>query len=148
MLCRKWGRRTSSRPLFVFLKSFFLGKSKWSAAWFHYISIFTISLKLAYNRNKSFKTLHYWSRDMLNFSFLDKGLGMIFLHHILCKQKYSSCYILLTDQILLPGCLYFLRYWEIYVLQLLFIQVVTSRILKLTLYHFPNTSNHFRKLSL
>ena len=39
-----------------------------------------------------------------------------FLQHILCmifQQKCSSCYILLTDQISLPGCLYFLRYWEI-----------------------------------
>ena len=30
--CRKRGRKTSSRLLFVFLKSFILGKSKWSAA--------------------------------------------------------------------------------------------------------------------
>ena len=51
-----------------------LGKSKWSAAWFHYISI---ALKLACNRNKLFKISHYRSRDMLNFSFLDKGLGII-----------------------------------------------------------------------
>ena len=41
---------------------------------FHNISI---ALKLAYNRNKLFKTLHYWSRNMLNFEFLDKGLGMV-----------------------------------------------------------------------
>ena len=34
-------------------------------------------LKLAYNRNKLFKTLHYWSRDMLHFDFLDKGLGIV-----------------------------------------------------------------------
>ena len=27
------------------------------------------------------------------------------------KQIFSSCYVLLTDQIALPGCLYFLRYW-------------------------------------
>ena len=77
-LCRKWGRETSSRPLFVFLKSFILGKSKWSAAWFHYISI---ALKLAYNRNKLFKTLHYWSRNMLNFDFLDKGLAIVSSAH-------------------------------------------------------------------
>ena len=51
-----------------------LDKSKWSVAWFHYISI---ALKLAYNRNKVFKTLHYWSRDMLNFDFLDKGLEIV-----------------------------------------------------------------------
>ena len=77
-LCRKWGWETSSRPLFVFLKSFILGKIKWSAAWFHDISI---ALKLAYNRSKLFKTLHYWSRDMLNFDFLDKGLGIVSTAH-------------------------------------------------------------------
>ena len=59
-----------------------------------------------------------------------------FLLHILCmifQQKCSLCYILLTDQISLPGCLYFLRYWVICVLQLFVIQVVTSWISKLTL---------------
>ena len=61
---------------FLFFKKalYILGKSKWSAAWFYYISI---SLKLAYNRNKLFKILHYQSRDMLNFDFLDKDLGII-----------------------------------------------------------------------
>ena len=68
-ICRKRGGETSSRPPLVFLKSFVLGKSKWSAAWFHYVSI---ALKLAYNRKKLFKTLHYRSRDILNFDFLDK----------------------------------------------------------------------------
>ena len=36
-----------------------------------------------------------------------------FLQHILCaifQQKCPSSYILLADQISLPGCLYFLRY--------------------------------------
>ena len=59
-----------------------------------------------------------------------------FLQHILrmiFQQICSSCYILITDQISLPGCLYFLRYWEICVLQLFVNQVVTSWILKLTL---------------
>ena len=51
-----------------------LGKSKWSAAWFYYI---LIALKLAYNRNKLLKTLDYWSWDMLNFNFLEKGLGIV-----------------------------------------------------------------------
>ena len=73
-LCRKWGRETSSRSLFVFLKSAILGKGKWSAAWFHYVSI---PLKLADNRNTLFRILHYWSRDLLNFDFLDKGLGIV-----------------------------------------------------------------------
>ena len=72
-LYRKWYRETSSRQLFAFC--FLLGKSKWSAAWFHYISI---ALKLVYNRNKLFKTLRYWSRDIFNFDFLDNGLGIVF----------------------------------------------------------------------
>ena len=33
------------------------------------------------------------------------------------EEKYFSCYILLPDQILLSGCLYFVRYWAIRVLQ-------------------------------
>ena len=77
-LCRKWGRETSSKPLFVFLRSFTLHKSKWSAASPHYISIV---LKLTYNRNKLFKTLQYWSRDVINFGFLDNGLGIVSLSH-------------------------------------------------------------------
>ena len=79
--CRKWGRETSSRPLFVFQKSFILGKSKWSAAWFHYIST---ALRLAYNKNKRFRTVHYWSRDILNFDFLDKCLGIVSPPHFVC----------------------------------------------------------------
>ena len=76
--CRKWGRETSFRLLFVFKKSFLWGKSKCSAAYFQYISI---ALNLAYKKNKQLKTLDYWSRDMLNFDFLEKGLGMVFPPH-------------------------------------------------------------------
>ena len=54
--------------------AFILGKREWSTTWFYYISI---ALKLAFNRNKLFKILHYWSRDLLNFDFLDKGLGIV-----------------------------------------------------------------------
>ena len=31
-------------------------------------------------------------------------------------RKTSCCYILMTDQIYLSGCFYFVRYWAIYVL--------------------------------
>ena len=57
---------------------------------------------------------------MFNFDFLDKGLGIVSPAHFVYdfSTKLSSCYILLTDQISLPGCLYFLRYWAICVLQL------------------------------
>ena len=71
---------------------------------------------------------------MLNFDFLDKGLGTVSPAHFVYdfSKKCSSCYILLTDQISLPDCLYFLRYWAICVLQLFVNQVVMSWILKLT----------------
>ena len=97
-LCRKWGRETSSRPLFIFKKSFVLGKSKWSAAWFHYISI---ALKLAYNRNKLFKTLHYWWRDMLNFDILDKGLGKVSPAHFV--YDFSTKIFLMLHSINWPN---------------------------------------------
>ena len=76
--CRKWDRETGCRLLFLFWESFILGKSKWSAAWFNYV---LIALKLAYNKSKLFKTLHYWSRDMLKFEFLDKCLGTVSFTH-------------------------------------------------------------------
>ena len=67
-----------------------------------------------------------------NFDFLDKGLGIVSPTHF--AHEFSTEMLLLysTDQISLPGCLYFLRYWAICVL-LLFIQVATLWILKLTL---------------
>ena len=72
---------------------------------------------------------------MLNFDISDKGLGIVSPAYFVYvyQKKCSSCYILLTDQISLAGCLYFLRYWAVYVLQLFVNQVVTSWILKLTL---------------
>ena len=65
--------------------------------------------------NKLCKISDFWSRDMLNFDFLKKGLGLVSLPHF--WEKYFWCYILLTDQILLSDCFYFLRhlrYWGIY----------------------------------
>ena len=38
----------------------------------------SIVLNLAYNKNKLYKTWDYWSRDMLNFNFSEKGLGLVF----------------------------------------------------------------------
>ena len=36
-----------------------------------------IALKLGYNKDKLYKTFDYWSRDMLNFSFPEKVLGLV-----------------------------------------------------------------------
>ena len=53
-------------------------KSKCSAALFEYI---LIVLNLAYNKNKLYKTLDYWSENMFSFNFLEKGL-LKYPHHI------------------------------------------------------------------
>ena len=65
---------------------------------------------------------------MLNFGFLDKGLGIISSAHFVYdfQQKISSYYIILTDQIPLPGSLYFLRYCAICALQLFVNKFVTA----------------------
>ena len=69
---------------------------------------------------------------MLNFDFLDKGLGIVSPAHFVYEfsTKMFLMY-LLSDQVSLPGCLYFLRYWAICVLQFLVNQVVRSKISKL-----------------
>ena len=71
---------------------------------------------------------------MLNFGFLEKGLGIVYPPHFVydfSRKLFVMLYSVLTDQILLPDCLYLLGYWSIRVLQLFFNQVVTSQILKL-----------------
>ena len=34
-------------------------------------------LNLLHNKNKQYKTLDFWSRRMLNFDFLEMGLGIV-----------------------------------------------------------------------
>ena len=38
-------------------------------------------LNLTYSKNKLHETLDYWSRDMLDFDFSEKGLGIVFPPH-------------------------------------------------------------------
>ena len=71
--CRKWGRETSSRPLFVFLKSFKWGKSKWSG-----VGKCWTSPELGIQWKETvFKTSYYWFKDMLNFTFLEKSFEIV-----------------------------------------------------------------------
>ena len=59
---------------------------------------------------------------------LEKGLGIV-SPSLLCIIFQENCflyYTLLIDQISLPDCLYFLRYWSICLLQLFVNQVMTS----------------------
>ena len=41
------------------------------------VSVYFDSLNLQYNKNQLYKTLSYLSRDMLNFNFPEKGLGLL-----------------------------------------------------------------------
>ena len=111
--CRQWGRETSSRPLFVFWKSFIWGKSKWSAALFQSLSIV---INLANNKNKIYKTLQFWSRDMLNFDFLEKGLEIVSPSHFV--YDFSRKMFLKLYSTKWPGFFiwfhYFFRYCWIY----------------------------------
>ena len=65
---------------------------------------------------------------MLSFEYLEKGSGLVsppnFLYDF--SRKCFSVYILLTGQISYSDCLYFLRYWEIRVLQSFVILIVLS----------------------
>ena len=54
------------------------GESKWSEGCVQYISI---ALNFPCNKNKLYKTLDYWSRDMLDFNFSEKGLSLVYPPH-------------------------------------------------------------------
>ena len=114
-LCEKWSRETSSRPLFFFQKSLIWGEGKWSAAYFPYI---LIALNLSHNKSKLYKTLKYWSRDMLNFNFSEIGLGLVSPRAWFFKKNASH--------VSLSAWIYFWWYWAIFVLQMFVIQAVTS----------------------
>ena len=62
-----------------------------------------------------------------------RGLEPVSLIHFLHDLWREIFLFLLPDQISMSGCLYFVRYWPICILQLLVNYVVTSKILKLTL---------------
>ena len=64
------GGETSSRSFFGCWKCFIWGKNKCSAAYFQYISI---APNLAWDKNKMYNILDYWSWDTSNFDFLEKG---------------------------------------------------------------------------
>ena len=128
--CREWGSEISSRPILFFKKLYMSWK------------------QVLCNKNKLYKTLDYWSRDMLDFDFLEKGLRIVSLAYFLYDfSKKSVSHVILTDQISMSDCFYFLRYLAICVLltrlwlcllinqvNMFVNQVVTSNILKSTWY--------------
>ena len=110
------------------------GKSKCPAAWFHYTAI---ALKLAYNRNELFKTLHYWSRDMLNFGFLDKGLGVVSPTHFV--YDFSTKMFLMLYSINWPNFIVFSSW---YIAQYVFCNYLLTRLWR---HGFWNHSYHFNQ---
>ena len=71
--------------------------------------------------------------EICSFLIFQKRVWDQFLHHILCmnfQEKYSSCYILLTDEILLSDCLYFSKYWVVCVLQWSYYNCLLTRLTK------------------
>ena len=73
-LCRKWGSETISRPLF-FLKKKTLYEVNTSDC--SLVSIYFDSPQRGIQYTKLYKTSGFWSRDVLNFSFLEKSLGVV-----------------------------------------------------------------------
>ena len=63
---------------------------------------------MANNKNILYKTLDYWSRDMLNLNVLEKGLGLVSPSHFVYdfSRKCFSCYILSTGKISLSVSTY------------------------------------------
>ena len=58
---------------------------------------------------------------MLKFDFFEKGLGMFSpLHSVydISRKMFLVLYILISEQISLSDCFYFLKFWAMYVLQL------------------------------
>ena len=112
----KWGRETIYRPLFLFsFLKFMWIKTKCSAAQVQYISIVH---NLLYNENKLCKSLDYWPRDIANFSFLGKDLGIFFRPHFvyeflkklflkLCFNNWPNliAWLLLLLDILINMCI-------------------------------------------
>ena len=77
-LCRKWGRRDKFQTSLYFLKK---PNMSLKQAVCSLVSISFDSPQLAYNKNKLYKTFNYWFRDMLNFNFSEKGLGLFSRSH-------------------------------------------------------------------
>ena len=127
--CRKWGRETSCRVLFIFKKSFICGKSKWFAYqgirnirfsenlvcfvflkhpfWdspFYLLPTTWITIKA-----NCIKLLHCWSRDMFNFDLLEKSLELVSSPHFVCdfsRKLFLMLYSINWPRfiILLIGC--------------------------------------------
>ena len=77
ILCRRWGRQ------FLFFEK---ANKGWKQVGCSLVSVYLDSSQLATQLYiivlyKLYKTLDYWSKDMLNFNFSEKGLGLVSPSH-------------------------------------------------------------------
>ena len=82
------------------------------------VSICFDGAQLGIQQNKIYKTLEYRSRDMLNFELFEKSLEIVSPSHFVydfSRKIFLTLYISLTDQILLPDCLFCSSYWTIFI---------------------------------
>ena len=94
ILCRKWGKEASSR-LFVFLKKPDT-RYKYVVCSFFEVQVRSFNMlwysNLAYHKNKLYQTLEYWFRNLLNFDFLEKTLGIVspshFIKYLVNKKSF------------------------------------------------------------
>ena len=75
-----------------FQTTFILDKSIWFPAQFQNISIV---LNLVFNKNKLYETLDYWSRNFLNFEFLEKLLVEVFTPHFFLHEFWRKIFFFL-----------------------------------------------------
>ena len=83
----------------------------WSVVSFQYN---VKTLHLADNENKLHEALDYWSRDMLNFDFLEKSQGIISLPHLEneVSKKIIKMVIMLLCLSIVISCLIAFTSWD------------------------------------
>ena len=83
----------SGGPVIFVVTSCFLKKlyMRWGQVVCSLVSNILVVVNFVNSKSKLYKTLDYWSRNMLNFDFSEMGLGMF------SPEKCFSCYILLTE---------------------------------------------------
>ena len=108
-----------------------------------------IALNLAYNKNTLYKTLDYWSTDMLNFDFLEKDLGIVSSPHFV--YDFSRKMLLMLYSINWPNLIVWLPLLleilgNMYIVIVCFPGFDVFQILKLTLSFYSSRFLHDRKV--
>ena len=97
--------------IYLFIYLFILNKALKNQVVCTLVSIYFKSPQLGHAIKKLYKSLHCWFINILN---IEKRSGTWFFTRL--WEKCLPCYILLTNQILLSDCPYFLKYLKICVL--------------------------------